>query len=185
MGVEVGTMVRRLAGVGGLVLLCVAATAWAQDSMRVRARIVRVEGQTLLVRSRDGAELKVALTDNAVIVGLVKASFADIKPGSFVGATGLRQADGTLKAVEVHIFPESMRGAGEGHRPWGLAPESTMTNGSVEHPVTGVDGQTMVLKYKDGEKKFIVPPDTPIVIYVPGSKSELKAGTEIFISAAK
>jgi len=139
----------------------------------------------LLVKSRDGAELKVALTDNAVIVGLVKASFSDIKPGSFVGATGLPQADGTLKAVEVHIFPETMRGSGEGHRPWDLRPQSTMTNGSVEHPVTGVEGQTLTLKYKDGEKKFVVPPDTPIVTYVLGNKSELTPGTEIFVPAAK
>ncbi len=178
------SMNRHLARALGLVLVCAAMTAWAQDSLRVRARIERVEGQTLLVKSRDGAELKIVLTDNAVIVGLVKGSFADIKPGSFVGVTGLPRADGTLEAVEVHVLPESMRGNGEGHRPWDLKPQSTMTNGSVEHKVAGVEGQTMILKYKHGEKKFVVEPSTPIVTNLLGNKSELTPGTEIFIPAA-
>lgn len=178
------SMIRHLARVLGLVLVCAAVTAWAQDSVRVRAKIERVEGQTLLVKSRDGAELKVAMTDNVVVVGLVKGSFADIKPGSFVGVTGMPRADGTFEAVEVHVFPESMRGTGEGHRPWDLKPHSTMTNGSVDHLVTGVEGQTMTLKYKDGEKQFVVPPSTPIVTFVLGNKSELTPGTEIFIAAA-
>jgi hypothetical protein len=177
-------MIRRLAGVGGAMLLATAATTWAQESVRVRGTIERVEGQTLLVKARDGAELKVVLPDNAVVVGLVKASLADIKPGSFVGVTGMPQADGSQKAVEVHIFPEAMRGTGEGHRPWDLRPQSTMTNGNVERTVAAVDGQTLTLKYKDGDKKVIVSPDTPIVTYVTGSRSELTPGTKIFIAAA-
>jgi hypothetical protein len=94
------------------------------------------------------------------------------------------QADGSQRAVEVHIFPEAMRGTGEGHRPWDLRPQSTMTNANVEETVTGIDGQTLTLKYKDGEKKVIVPPDTPIVTYVMGNRSELAPGTKIFIPAA-
>jgi hypothetical protein len=128
------------------------------------------------------------LADNALIVGIVKASLSDIKTGSFVGVTGMPQADGSQKALEVHIFPEAMRGTGEGHYPWDLRPQSTMTNGYVEHveqTVTGVNGQTLTLKYKDGEKKIIVPPDTPIVTYVLGDKSELKPGAKILIAAAK
>ena len=178
-------MIRRVATVGGFVLVFAGSTTWAQDTVRVRGTIERVEGQTLVVKSRDGAELKVALADNAVIVGLVKASLSDIKPGSFVGVTGMPQADGSQKAVEVHILPEAMRGTGEGHRPWDLRPQSTMTNANVEQIVAGIDGQTLTLKYKDGEKKIIVPPDTPIVTYMPGDKSELRPGVKIFIAAAK
>jgi Domain of unknown function (DUF5666) len=181
--VEMHGMIRRVATVSGFALVFAAST-WAQDTVRVRGTIERVEGQTLVVKSRDGAELKVALADNAIIVGLVKASLSDIKPGSFVGVTGMPQADGRQKAVEVHIFPEAMRGTGEGHRPWDLHPQSTMTNANVEQTVAGIDGQTLTLKYKDGEKKIIVLPDTPIVTYMPGDKSELKPGVKIFIAAA-
>ncbi|HWZ74112.1 MAG TPA: hypothetical protein VN326_21870 [Casimicrobiaceae bacterium] len=177
-------MMRRVAIVGGFALVLAASTSWAQDSVRVRGTIERVEGQTLVVKSRDGAELKVALANNALIVGIVKASLSDIKPGSFVGVTGMPQPDGSQKAVEVHIFPEAMRGTGEGHRPWDLRPQSTMTNANVEQTVAGNDGHTLTLKYKDGEKKIIVPPDTPIVTYMPGDKSELKPGVKIFIAAA-
>src|SRR4029077_2248707 len=108
-------MIRRAAMVGGFVVVFAASTTWAQDTVRVRGTIEQVEGQTLMVKSRDGAELKVVLADNALIVGIVKASLSDIKPGSFVGVTGMPQADGSQKAVEVHIFPEAMRGTGEGH----------------------------------------------------------------------
>jgi len=94
------------------------------------------------------------------------------------------QADGSQKAVEVHIFPEAMRGTGEGHRQWDLQPQSTMTNANVEQTVAGVDGRTLTLKYKDGEKKIVVPPDVPVVSYVPGDKSELKPGVKIFVAAA-
>src|SRR5215831_10711711 len=167
-------MIRPVATVFGLVLVFAASTTLAQDTVRVRGTIEKMEGQTLLVKSRDGADLKVVLADNALIVGIVKASLSDIKPGSFVGVTGMPQADGSQKAVEVHIFPEAMRGTGEGHYAWDLRPQSTMTNANVEQVVTAVDGQTLTLKYKDGEKKIFVPANTPIVVYVPGDKSDLK-----------
>ena len=181
-------MIRHVATVGGFVLVFAASTTWAQDTVRVRGTIEQVEGQTLRVRSRDGAELKVVLADNALVVGIVKASLSDIKPGSFVGVTGMPQADGSQKAIEVHIFPEAMRGTGEGHYPWDLRPQSTMTNANVvnvEQTVTGVDGRTLIMKYKDGEKKISVPPDVPIVTYVMGDKSDLKPGVKIFIAAAQ
>jgi len=170
--------------VGGLLLVLAASATWAQDAVRVRGTIERVEGKTLVVRSRDGGEVKVVPADNAAVVGIVKASLSDIKPGSFVGVTGMPQADGSQKAVEVHIFPEAMRGTGEGHRQWDLQPQSTMTNANVEQTVAGVDGRTLTLKYKDGEKKIVVPPDVPVVSYVPGDKSELKPGVKIFVAAA-
>ena len=165
--------------------LTLSASAWAQDTVRIRGAIERVDGNTLLIKARDGAEVKVSLAGNALIVAIVKASLADIKQGSFVGVTGMPQADGNQRAIEVHIFPESMRGTGEGHYPWDLRPGSTMTNANVEQTVTGVDGQTLSVKYKGGEKKLIVPPDATIVTYTPGDKNELKPGTKIFIAAAK
>jgi hypothetical protein len=181
------TVIRRSFTAVGLAAILTAPIAWAQDSppVRVRGAIERVEGPTFVIKARDGTELKVALADNALIVAIVKASLSDIKPGSFVGVTGMPQPDGTQRAVEVHIFPESMRGTGEGHYPWDLQPQSTMTNANVEQVVTGVDGQTLTVKYKDGEKKIIVPPGIPIVTYMPGDKSELKPGVKIFIAAAR
>jgi len=159
--------------------------ASAQDTVRVRGTIDRVEGPIYVVKSRDGAELKVALAENGIVVAIVKASLADIKPGLFVGSTGMPQPDGSQKAIEVHIFPEAMRGTGEGHYPWDLQANSTMTNANVEETVAGVDGQTLTLKYKTGEKKIVVTPQTAIVTYNPGDKNDLQPGTKIFIAAAK
>jgi uncharacterized protein DUF5666 len=178
-------MIRRVATAAGLVLVFAVPTIWAQETVRVRGTIEQVEGQTLVVKSREGAELKVVLADNAHVVGIVKASLSDIKLGSFVGVTGMPQTDGSQKALEVHIFPDAMRGTGEGHYPWDLRPQSTMTNANVEQIVTGVDGQTLTLKYKDGEQRIIVPPDTPIVSYVVADQSQLKPGAKIFIAAKK
>jgi hypothetical protein len=153
--------------------------------VRIRGTIDRVEGPIYVVKARDGTEMKVALADNGLVVALVKASLADIKQGSFVGATGMPQPDGSQKAIEVHIFPEAMRGTGEGHYPWDLRADSTMTNANVEQSDTSVDGQTLTLKYKNGEKKVIVTPETVVVTYNPTDKSELKPGAKIFIGAAK
>lgn len=165
-------------------LLAAAPAANAQDTVRVRGTIERVDGDIYVVKARSGGELKVKLADNVLVVALTKASLADITQGSYVGVSGMPQADGSQKALEVHIFPEAMRGSGEGHRGWDLRPSSTMTNGAVEQTAASADGQMLTLKYKDGAKKIVVPADCPIVIYVPGEKSELKAGTPIFISAA-
>jgi hypothetical protein len=175
----------RVFGLAGLLVAGLLPIATAQEPpVRVRGTIERVDGDVYVVKARGGTELKVKLADNATVVALTKASLADIKQGSYVGVAGLPQADGSQKALEVHIFPESMRGVGDGHRGWDLQPSSTMTNGSVEQTAASSDGQVLTLKYKDGEKKIVVPPDIPIVVYVPGDKSELKAGAAIFISAA-
>jgi len=176
---------RLLIGGAVLTMTVLASGALAQDTVRVRGTIERVDGPVYVVNARDGAELKVTLADNVLVVAIIKASLADIKPGMFVGVTGMPQVDGSQKAVEVHIFPESMRGTGEGHYPWDLRPQSTMTNANVEQAVTGVDGQTLSVKYKDGEKKIAVPPDVPVVTYVPGDKAELQPGAKIFIAAAR
>ena len=167
-------------------LVC-ARFAWAQDPppARIRGTIERVDGATYVVKARDGAELKLTLADNAQIAGIIKASLSDIKQNSFGGVTAMPQPDGSLSAVEVHIFPEAMRGTGEGHYPWDLRPQSTMTNANVDQVVSAVDGRTLTLKYKDGEKKIVVPANAPIVAYVPGDKSDIKPGAKVFIVAVK
>jgi Domain of unknown function (DUF5666) len=173
-------------------LICLVATlaapfAFAQDAppVRVRGTIERIDGGTYVVKARDGAELKLTIADNPQIAGIIKASLSDIKQNSFVGVTAMPQPDGGLNAVEVHIFPEAMRGTGEGHYPWDLQPQSTMTNANVEQVVSAVDGRTLTLKYKDGEKKITVPASAPIVTYVPGDKSDIKPGAKVFIVAVK
>src|SRR5262245_18079675 len=160
-------------------------TTLAQDTFRVRGTIERIDGSTYVVKTRDGAELKVAVADNPQIAGVVKASLSDIKRGSFVGVTAMPRADGSQSALEVDNFTEAMRGTGEGHYPWDLQPQSTMTNANVEQVVIAVDGPTLTLKYKDGEKKIFGPANTPIVVYVPGDKSDLKPGAKVFIAAVK
>jgi Domain of unknown function (DUF5666) len=174
-----------LAGIalGALTMIVSGAAALAQDTVRVRGAIESIDGSTYVIKARDGAELKVALADKAQIAAVVKASLADIKQGLFVGVTAMPQADGSLSALEVHIFPEAMRGTGEGHYSWDLRPKSTMTNANVDQVVTAVDGQTLTLKYKDGEKKIFVAADTPIVAYVRGDINDLKPSAKVFIAA--
>ena len=180
-------MTRRVFGVAGLALLLAPFASFAQQpqTVRVRGTVEGVDGATLTVKSRDGqTTYKIKLTDDAAVRGIVKAALTDINNNSFIGVTGMPQADGSQKAVEIHIFPEAMRGTGEGHRPWDLQPGSTMTNAAVAQMVKGVDGDVITLKYKDGEKKIVVTPQTEIVTYVPGSKDELNPGAKIFIAGA-
>ena len=181
------TILTRSLGMIGLAAILAAPVAWAQDAppVRVRGTIERIDGSIYVVKARDGAELKLTLADKPQIAGVVKGSLSDIKQGSFVGITAMPQADGSQTALEVHIFPEAMRGTGEGHYPWDLRPQSTMTNANVEKIVTTVDGPTLTMKYKDGEKKILVPANTPIVAYVQGDKSDLKTGAKVFIVAVK
>jgi hypothetical protein len=180
-------MTRRTVGAGAFALLFTASMGQAQqpDIVRVRGTIESVDGSIYVVKARDGVELKLTLADKPQIAGVVKASLSDINQGSFVGVTAMPQPDGSQRALEVHIFPEAMRGTGEGHYPWDLRPQSTMTNANVEQIAAVVDGRTLTLKYKDGEKKIFVPADVPIVTYVSGDKSDLKAGAKVFIIAAK
>ena len=178
-------MIQRTFAAASFALICMALPASAQENVRIRGIIERVEGPVYVVKNRDGAELKLTVTDNPLFVAIVKSTMADIKPGMFVGSTGVSQPDGSQKAIEVHIFPESMRGTGEGHYDWDLKPQSKMTNANVEQTVAGVDGQMLSVKYKGGEKKILVTPDTAIVTYATGDKSDLKPGTKIFIAAAK
>jgi len=177
---------QRSLGMIALGFALVVPVVWAQEAtVRVRGTIERADGDTYFVKLRDGSELRLKLAPKASVVALIQASLADIKQGSYVGVAAMPLADGSQKALEVHIFPEAMRGTGEGHRGWDLQPSSTMTNGNVEKTMASSDGQVLTLKYKDGEKQIVVPAGIPIVSYVPGEVSELKAGAKIFISAAK
>ena len=176
---------QRTLGTIALGLILVAPLVWAQDTpVRVRGTIERVDGDTYFVKSREGSELKLKLAPKVTITAIVPASLADIKQGSYVGSAAMPMPDGSQKALEVHIFPEPMHGTGEGHRGFDLKPSSTMTNGTVDKTTASSDGQVLTLKYKDGEKTIIVPPDIPIVSYVTGDVSELKVGARIFIGAA-
>ena len=160
--------------------------AWAQQpqTVRIRGTIEAVDLPMLSIKSREGTDMKVRLTDNVAVFGVVKTALSEIKEGSYIGVTALPEPDGTQKAVAVHIFPENQRGAAEGFRPWDARPNSTMTNATVAQTVKGTDGQNILVKYKDGEKKVVVPEGTPIVTFVAGDKSELKPGTKIIIFGA-
>jgi len=175
-------MVRSVQIVAAVALAFVSFAASAQDVVRVRGTIDKIDGANLIVKTRDGDLVKVVLADKPLYVAMAKASLSDIKPGLFVGSTAMPGPDGKLQAVEVHIFPEAMRGSGEGHRPWDLKPQSTMTNASVEQSVAGVDGQTLTVKYKGGEKNILVTPQTVVVTYASGAASDLKPGTAIFVT---
>jgi len=186
--------VRTLTMIGATCAVLLASTvAFAQDkAMRVRGTVEQIDGTVMTVKSREGDTLKIKLADEGKVVALVKASLADIKPNSFVGSTAMPQPDGTWKAVEVHIFPEEMRGTGEGDRPYDYRPQSTMTNGTVNGlaktttsgTVANEEGTTLTLNYKDGSKKIDVTAQTVIVSYVPGTREELKPGASIYVPAA-
>jgi hypothetical protein len=180
------TMMRTL-GASAVALLFAASFAAAQapQTVRVRATLENVSVPMLTAKARDGAEMKIKLADNAPVNEVVKASLADIKADSYIAVTAMPQPDGTQKAVAILIFPEAMRGVGEGHRPWDLEPNSTMTNATVAEQVAGTDGQTVTVKYKDGDKKILVTPATIIVTYKKAAASDLKAGQKIFVAAAK
>jgi hypothetical protein len=174
------TLTRPLIAVAMVAASVLCATAQQPPTpTRVRGTIEGVEGDVLSVRSRSGEHVKLHLSGDAKVVGIIRILLADIKLGSFIGTTTVPGPDGVPTAVEVHVFPEDMRGTGEGSRPYDLRPNSTMTNATVSEQVAGNDGQTLMIKYKDGEKKVTVGPDTPVVTYVPGEKSDLKTDAKI------
>ena len=168
------------------VISVLASAVWAQQpqTVRIRGTIEGVDGPVLMIKTREGTDMKVRMTDNVAVFGVAKTELSEIKPGSYIGVSAMPEPDGTQKAIAVHIFPESQRGAAEGFRPWDLRPNSTMTNATVAETVKGTDGQNVLVKYKDGEKKVLVPPGTPIVTFVAGDKSEVKPGAKIIIFGA-
>jgi hypothetical protein len=180
MPIHRSTFARPLVAIAVVAASCIAAIAQQPPTpSRVRGTIEAVDGDMLAVKSRSGEDYKLRMAGDMKLVGIVKISLSDIKVGSFVGATTVPGPDGSNNAIEVHVFPEDMRGTGEGSRPFDLRPNSTMTNATVAESVAGNDGHTLLVKYKDGEKKVVVSPDTPVVTYVPTEKSELKPGAKI------
>jgi hypothetical protein len=156
------------------------ALADAPRPFRTRATIDDVGPDSIKLTSRSGEKLTIAMTAGTTVVAIVPIELDAIKPGSFIGSAAVTQADGTMRAVEVHVFPESMRGTGEGHRPFDLQPQSTMTNGTVGS-VTGTTGRTMTVTYQGGEKTIAVPPGTPIVTYQPATRAMLVAGAHVIL----
>lgn len=152
---------------------------------RLRGTVEAVDGDVLAVKSRGGEDFRLHMTGDVRIVGITRISLDDIKVGSFIGTTTVPGPDGSQNAIEVHVFPEQMRGTGEGSRPFDLRPNSTMTNATVAQTVAGNDGRTLLIKYKDGEKKVLVAPDTPVVTYVPADKTDLKAGAKVIAAMKK
>jgi hypothetical protein len=182
---EISSLLRRVL-VSLTFVAAVGSMAWAQQppSVRIRGTIEAVDGPLLAVKSREGTDMKVRVTDNVAVFGVANIAMSEIKPGSYIGVSAMPQPDGTQKALAVHIFPESQRGVAEGFHPWDLRPNSTMTNATVATTVAGTDGHDILVKYKDGEKKVVVPPGTPIVTFLPGDRSELKPGAKIIIFGA-
>ena len=163
------------------ILSLVAATALAQAPGRVRGTVASLDGSALHVTANGGQDITIALSPAFSVTALVPAKLSDVQPGSFIGIAADTQTDGTLVAKEVHIFPESMRGAGEGHRGFDLGPKSTMTNGTVGQEVKGTAGNTLSVAYKGGEKSIVVPPDAPVVMFTPGDKAMLVPGAHVIV----
>lgn len=160
------------------------AQAQPQPSMRIRGTVTGFDGHELQVNTREGKELKVSITDDTKVNVLSALKMSDIKEGSFVGVTAIQHGPGTpLQAREVHVFPEALRGTGEGHYAWDLEPGSSMTNANVDAIVNTNTGKELTLSYKGGSQKIIVPQGIPIVTFTPADKSLLKAGAQIFIVA--
>ena len=178
-----GTAFRILTGAAFAAAFAIGSACAQAQTQRVVGTIEGVDGATLVVKTRQGGEVRVNVTDNVSVFGVVNATLADIKPGAFIGVGAMPQPDGSQKAIQVMIFAEVQRGTGEGHRPW-TQPGSTMTNATVDTTVAGVNGQEVMVKYKDGERKVVVPPEATIRAYVVGSKAELKPGAAILITQA-
>jgi hypothetical protein len=179
MPLRLSSSLRPLAAMVMVATTSIFALAQQTSPTRVRGTIESVAGDTLMVKSRSGEDVTLKMTGDIRVVGIVKIALSDIKVGSFIGTTTVPGPDGANNAVEVHVFPEDMRGTGEGSRPYDLKPNSSMTNATVAQSVVGNDGHTLLIKYKDGEKKVVVGPDTPVVTYVPADKSELKPGAKV------
>lgn len=164
-------------------LALLAGPALAQTPNRIRGTVTSLDGTTLHVMSTAGKDVTIALSPSYGVTALVPAKLSEVAPGSFIGTAADTQADGTLVAKEIHIFPESMRGSGEGHRDFDLGPKSTMTNGTVGQEVKGTSGDTLTVAYKGGEKTIVVPPGAPVVMFAPGDRAMLVPGAHVIVQA--
>jgi hypothetical protein len=169
-----------------LLCICAASAQTPAPTQRIRGDVLAIDGVNLQVRSREGETLAIKLAENYTVTAVVKIDASAIKPGVFIGTASMPQSDGTFKSLEVLVLPESMRGSNEGHYPWDLKPGSMMTNATVADVGSAGDaGQRLTLKYKDGEKSIVVPPDVPIVTFEPGDKSMVVPGAHILLTATR
>jgi hypothetical protein len=179
-------MIRAIAA---LLLASVTAIAFAQapanPPVRIRGVVEKIDGQMLTVKANNGQSMTVKLADNYVVMGIAKAGMSDIASGKFIGTTTVGERDGALVALEVHIFPENMRGTGEGHYDWDLRPASKMTNANVANVVSMGKDRVLMVQYKGGEKKVLVPENAAIVSFTPADKSELKVGANVFVNSQR
>jgi hypothetical protein len=175
----------RLASVVAAVLVPIAMSSGpahaAGEPVRVRGTVVSLDGPNLVVHAKDGKDVAITLADKFCAIAVVKASMADIRQGTFIGTATATQPDSTLRSVEVVVFPESMKGTAEGHYPWDLPGSSMMTNATVSNAVKGVDGQTVTVTYKGGEKKIDIPANVPVVALVPSTAADIRAGEAVFV----
>ncbi len=178
---RIATLVLSLAAAG----LCIAQTMAqaATPTVRLRGTVQSATPGTLTVRERSGEVIELALPDRLVVSEVFPITLADIQPGSFIGTAAVPQADGTQRAIAVTVFPESARGVGEGHRPFDLQPQSTMTNATVAEVAAAPAGRQLQLKYRDGEKAIVVPPEAPVVTFRPGDRSLLVPGASVSLTA--
>jgi hypothetical protein len=169
-----------------LVLAFLCGEAFSQANLvRIRGNVESFDGKVLNVKARNNQTYAVKVPDNLLVIGVNKASVADITPDKYVGTTTVGEKNGALVALEVHIFLENMRGTGEGHRDWDLGPQSKMTNANVAKIVKMSGGHVMTVQYKGGEKTVLVTPETSVVAYSLSDKSEIKPGVPVFINAQR
>lgn len=178
------TSFRAAVAAATLVLTLSVPDAGAQETMRLRGTIEKASQDAYTIRTRSDKLVILRLKANASIAASISSTMSDIKPGVYLGVAAVPQGAGPLRALEAHIFDESMRGTGEGHRKWDLLPESTMTNAVVQEIVQAVDGRLVTVKYTDGAKQILIPPEVPVVTYVPGDVADLKPGAVVFVPAA-
>ena len=179
-------MIRTIAA---LLLAAGAAAAIAQvpadTSVRIRGTVEKIDGQMMTVKANNGQSMTVKLADNFTVMGIAKASIDEIGSGKYIGTTTVGEREGALVALEVHIFPEAMRGAGEGHRDWDLRPQSKMTNASVATVTSMGRDRVLLVQYKGGEKKVLVPENAAVVSFTPTDRSALKAGAAVFVASQR
>jgi hypothetical protein len=179
-------MIRTIAA---FLLVAVSSVALAQapanPPVRIRGTVEKIDGNMMTVKARSGESMNVKLADDYSVIGVAKASLEDVGSGKFIGTTTVGERNGALVAEEIHIFPDSMRGTGEGHRDWDLRPNSKMTNANVADVVKMGKDRVLTVKYKDGEKKILVPENTVVVAFEPTDKGQLKPGAKVFVIAQK
>ena len=169
----------------GAMLASTGAIAQTAPPTRVRGTVAALEGNSLTVNSRDGQKLEIMLKDGFAVASVKKVELSSIEPNSFIGTATRTGADGKLTAIEVLVFPEALRGTGEGFYPWDLEPGSMMTNGTVKGAVTAASGRELTIGFKDSSNTVYVPPSAPVVTFAPATRDDLKPGAPVFVVATK